>query len=95
MASIFRTWNLALLGGAGIHTSVFPSAHVSGAFASAFAMWRIFADKPWLRGGVLIYACLVSVATVYGRYHYAVDAFAGLAVAVVAVWVARVLVRER
>jgi membrane-associated phospholipid phosphatase len=93
--SLIRQWNLAIVGGAGIHTSVFPSAHVSGAFASAFAMWRIFADKPWLRRGVLTYACLVTVATVYGRFHYAVDAFAGIAVAVAAVWVARWLLRAR
>jgi hypothetical protein len=92
--SVVRQWNLAIVGGAGIHTSVFPSAHVSGAFASAFAMWRIFADVRWLRRGVLGYACVVSVATVYGRYHYAVDAFAGLAVAVAAVWIARLLLRH-
>ena len=89
--SLIREWNLAIVGGAGIHTSVFPSAHVSGAFASAFAMWRIFADKAWLRRGVLAYSCVVSAATVYGRYHYAVDAFAGLAMAVAAVWLARLL----
>lgn len=94
LRSVVREWNLRIVGGAGIHTSVFPSAHVSGAFASAFAMWRIFAGKPWLRRSVLVYACLVSIATVYGRFHYAVDAFAGIAVAVAAVWIARWLLRD-
>ena len=37
MQTIFRRFNWFLLGGYGIHTSVFPSAHVSGAFAAALA----------------------------------------------------------
>jgi membrane-associated phospholipid phosphatase len=32
---------------------------------------------------MLLYAVSVSVATVYGRYHYAVDAAAGFAVSLV------------
>ena len=34
--------------------------------------------------GLLIYASLVAVATVYGRYHYAVDAVAGIGIALLA-----------
>lgn len=85
--SIFREANLIILGREGIHTSVFPSAHVSGAFALAFAM-QFLGVKPWLRRATLIYAILVAIATVYGRYHYAVDAFAGLGVALVAAGIA-------
>jgi len=33
---------------------------------------------------MLAYAVSVAVATVYGRYHYAVDATAGLGVSVIA-----------
>ena len=33
-----RSFNLWLVGNYGIHTSVFPSAHVSGAFAAAFGI---------------------------------------------------------
>ncbi len=73
----FTEWMLA---GQGIHTSVFPSAHVSGAVAAAFAARRIFRDKPWLGWGVPVYAVLVATATFYGRYHYAADAVAGAAV---------------
>jgi membrane-associated phospholipid phosphatase len=72
-----------LLGTQGIHTSVFPSAHVSGAFAGAFAMSRIGVPRG-LAYGLLVYATLVATATVYGRYHYAVDAAAGFVMAVVA-----------
>ncbi len=33
---------------------------------------------------MLIYAISVAIATVYGRYHYAVDAVAGFGVSLVA-----------
>ena len=84
-----RDWVLRLLGSQGIHTSVFPSAHVSGVAAAAIAMWRIFPDKAGLRWGVLTYAMLVPVATVYGRYHYLVDALAGIGVAIAGGWAGR------
>ena len=34
---------------------------------------------------MVAYACSVAVATVYGRYHYAVDAVAGIAMSLLAV----------
>ena len=82
--TVLRRFNQWILGGYGIHTSVFPSAHVSGAVAAALAMKRLFAERAWLYRGVFVYAALVSVATVYGRYHYAVDAAAGVIVGIVA-----------
>jgi membrane-associated phospholipid phosphatase len=91
ITTIFRRFNLGLLGSQGIHTSVFPSAHVSGAFAGAFALFGLLAHRRWIACGTLLYAILVAVATVYGRYHYAADAVAGLAVAVVAYGVGRAL----
>ena len=42
-------------------------------------------------GGVFVYAALVAIATVYGRYHYAADAVAGVAVAIVAAALGRTL----
>jgi membrane-associated phospholipid phosphatase len=84
--TLVRQFNHWILGGYGIHTSVFPSAHVSGAVAAAFAMKRIFKDRPWLYRGVFVYAALVATATVYGRYHYAADAAAGVVVGLIAAW---------
>jgi len=84
--TLLRQFNHWILGGYGIHTSVFPSAHVSGAVAAGFAMKRIFEDRPWLYRGVFVYGALVAVATVYGRYHYAADAAAGVAVGTAAAW---------
>ena len=82
--TVFRRFNWFLLGGYGIHTSVFPSAHVSGAFAAAWSMMRALPEKPWVGRGLLVLAILIAVATVYGRYHYAVDAVAGFGVSVAA-----------
>ena len=85
---VIRRFNHWILGGYGIHTSVFPSAHVSGAFAAAFALKRVLAEHRWLYRAVFVYATLVAIATVYGRYHYAVDALAGVAVGMLAALVA-------
>jgi membrane-associated phospholipid phosphatase len=82
--TLFRDFNLWLVGGYGIHTSVFPSAHVSGVFAAALAMTYLLPGRRVLLAVYWTYACLVAVATVYGRYHYAVDAVAGVVMAFVA-----------
>ncbi|MFN0166824.1 MAG: phosphatase PAP2 family protein [Bryobacteraceae bacterium] len=87
--TVFRRFNLWLVGSYGIHTSVFPSAHVSGAFAGAFAMMRVIREPKWIGRAYLGLAVLIAISTVYGRYHYAVDAVAGLAVATGAEWCAR------
>lgn len=80
----FREFNLWLLHGYGIHSSVFPSAHVSSAFAAAWALMLFLPERKWIGRGMLIYALSVAIATVYGRYHYAVDAVAGIAVSLLA-----------
>ncbi len=42
--TIFRRFNWWMLGNCGIHTSVFPSAHVGAAFSAAFGMWQDLAE---------------------------------------------------
>jgi membrane-associated phospholipid phosphatase len=79
-----RRANLGVVNGYGIHSSVFPSAHVSSALSAAIAMIICLPEKPWFGRGLLIYAFLVAIAVVYGRYHYAVDSVAGIAVAIAA-----------
>ena len=86
--SAFRRLNLDMLGAYGIHTSVFPSAHSSGAFCAAFAMRLALPEKKWVWRFLLVMAVLIATVTVYGRYHYLADAVAGLAIAVVAIGVA-------
>ncbi|MEZ5403427.1 MAG: phosphatase PAP2 family protein [Bryobacteraceae bacterium] len=81
---IFRSFNYWLLGNMGIHTSVFPSAHVSTAFSAAFAMNRIAGVPAWFRRGLFLLASLIALSTVYGRYHYLADAVAGFVLALAA-----------
>jgi membrane-associated phospholipid phosphatase len=83
-ATVFRRFNLWMLGNYGIHTSVFPSAHVAGAFAAAFGALRTLPERPWVSRFLFVMASLIAIATVYGRYHYVSDAVAGLLVALAA-----------
>jgi membrane-associated phospholipid phosphatase len=78
-----RQLNLWLLGNYGIHSSVFPSAHVSSAFSAAWALFTFLPERKRWGWGMLVYAVSVAVATFYGRYHYAADAAAGMAVSLV------------
>lgn len=79
-----RELNLWFLRHATIHSGVFPSAHVSSAFSSAWAMFLVLPERKRFGWGLLFYAVSVSVATVYGRYHYAADVVAGFAVSLAA-----------
>ncbi|MBI4908813.1 MAG: phosphatase PAP2 family protein [Acidobacteria bacterium] len=91
----FREFNLWLVGSYGIHTSVFPSAHVAGVLAAAMAMARVLPRARAITTAYFVYASLVALATVYGRYHYLADAIAGLVMGAVAspagAWILRVV----
>jgi membrane-associated phospholipid phosphatase len=80
-----RQLNLWIVGGYGIHSSVFPSAHVSLAFSAAWGLIATLPERPWIGRIMVLYACSVAIATVYGRYHYAVDAAAGIAISLLAI----------
>ena len=79
--TVFRRFNLWMLGNYGIHTSVFPSAHVAGALSSAFGVRLAIPRCKWMSRLFFTAAGLIAVATVYGRYHYLADAVCGAAVA--------------
>lgn len=85
VTTVLRQLNLYIVGGYGIHSSVFPSAHVSSAFSAAWGLLRTIPEKRWIGWCVFAYAVAVSIATVYGRYHYAADVVAGFAVSLVAI----------
>ena len=60
--------------------TAFPSSHVAVALVAAVGAWRGW--RPL--GAVLVPAALLlTVATVYGQFHYAVDALAGAGLALV------------
>jgi membrane-associated phospholipid phosphatase len=70
-----------MLGNYGIHTSVFPSAHVAGALSTAFGVRLAMPEDKRLYRSLFVIAVLIAVATVYGRYHYLADAICGAVIA--------------
>lgn len=68
-----------------IHGGAFPSAHVAGSVIALLAAFRFSRKIGWL---VLPFVIGVCAATVYGRYHYAVDIWGGIAVALFGYWIA-------
>ena len=58
-------------------------------------MKRVLRERPWLYRGVFVYAMLVALATVYGRYHFAADAVAGMVVGAAAAALGAALLRSR
>jgi len=83
VSSALRELNLWLVGNYGIHSSVFPSAHVSSAFSAAWALFAYLPERKRIGWGMSVYAMSVALATIYGRYHYAADVAAGIAVSLV------------
>jgi membrane-associated phospholipid phosphatase len=79
--TIFRRFNLWMLGNYGIHTSVFPSAHVAGVLATAFGMRLVLPEHKWVYRMLFVMTGVIAVATVYGRYHYLADATYGVVIA--------------
>ena len=64
-----------------VRGAAFPSAHVAGSMVAILASWRY---RRWLFWSCLPFFVSMCVATVYGRYHYAADVFAGLLVGTIA-----------
>lgn len=79
--TIFRRFNLWVLGNYGIHTSVFPSAHVAGALSTAFGLRLAMPERNRVFRLFFGIAVLIAIATVYGRYHYLADATYGAVIA--------------
>ena len=82
--SFWRAINIWLFEHCDISTSVFPSGHVAVAFSSAFGLLRAMPERRWLSSSVFAIAIIVVVATVYCRYHYAVDGLASIGISIFA-----------
>jgi membrane-associated phospholipid phosphatase len=74
-----------LLDSASAWGTAFPSSHVAAALTAGLAAGR--GSRP-LGAILVIAAVLLALGTVYGQFHYAVDAIAGVAVAAL-VWALR------
>jgi membrane-associated phospholipid phosphatase len=73
-----RNLNLWLLRHGSIQGNTFPSAHAAGAVAIALAVWSAI---PAAGAVLMLVAVGITLATVLGRYHYALDSILGVAVA--------------
>lgn len=82
--TLFRRLNLFLLDHADIGISVFPSGHVTVGFSAAFGMLLAMPERKSIGLGLAALAAAVTVVTMYGRYHYAVDGLAGIAISLLA-----------
>jgi membrane-associated phospholipid phosphatase len=87
--TIFRQINWYICGGYGIHTSVFPSGHVSSAIAASVGVYRLMPERRWAWGTLTLITVGIFVATVYGRYHYLVDSLAGAFIAAIVLGILR------
>jgi len=67
-----------------ISTGVFPSGHVAVAFSSAFGLFSVLRGRRRVWLAAFATATLVYLATVYGRYHFAVDGLCSFLIAVLA-----------
>ena len=81
--SAWRRINLRLLGTTSIQVNTFPSGHAAEALAAALL---VSAAPAWIQAWMFLNAAAISAGAVFGRYHYASDAIAGWAVALV-VWI--------
>lgn len=76
-----RSMVLAILEGGSSRGTAFPSSHVA---ASVVAMLCAIRHQPRIGAAVAVCAAGLTIATVYGGFHYAVDAVAGAVVGVAA-----------
>jgi membrane-associated phospholipid phosphatase len=60
-----------------VRGGAFPSAHVSGSFVALLGAWHFRRHWFWVFLPLFMAMC---VSTVYGRYHYLADVFAGVLV---------------
>jgi len=73
-----------------VHGGAFPSAHVSGSFVALLSAWKY---RKWLFWVFLPAFIAMCIATVYGRYHYIADVFAGMFVGMLGLWIGTRLMR--
>lgn len=80
---------ITLLGDGGLQFGcglmALPSLHVTVCCLYVLFFWH---EGLWLRWGSIVYAGLIFVGSLYSGWHYAIDAYAGLAIAALATWAA-------
>ncbi len=75
-----RRFSLSWVNQTTIHATTFPSGHTAASLAVALAVWPAV---PWAGAMFLFLAVSIAVASVAGRFHYTIDAVAGILLAIV------------
>ncbi len=68
-----------MLGNGSSIGTAFPSSHVAASWVAVWAVWR---DERWLAVALAPLALGLALGTVYGPFHYAIDAVCGALLAV-------------
>ena len=79
-SGLVRRLNLRVLGVASVQLNTFPSGHVAASLATALA---VCAQLPSAGLPLGLLALAIAIGSVVGRYHYAADALAGAAFALI------------
>jgi len=74
-----------------VHGGAFPSTHVAGAMTVLFSAYRFARPLGYWLTALVFSIC---VSTVYGRYHYVVDVFAGILMAALGCWIGNHLTKR-
>ena len=75
-----------------VRGAAFPSAHVTGATAALWAAWKY---RRWLFWVLLPFYIGMCISTVWGRYHYGADVFAGILTGTIGYIVGHSLMRRK
>ncbi len=86
LSGLIRRVNLRVLGVASIQLNTFPSGHAAASLATALA---VGARLPLLGLALGLLALAIAIGSVVGRYHYAADALAGAALALLGFMISR------
>jgi len=79
-SGISRRFTIWLLDCLDISTSVLPSGHVAVALSSALGLFAALRRRPVFGWCALVLTALVYLATIYCRYHYAVDGLVSIVI---------------
>ena len=85
-SGLVRRVNLRVLGLASIQLNTFPSGHAAASLATALA---VGARLPLVGLPLGLLALAIAIGSVVGRYHYAADALAGAALALLGFVISR------
>jgi membrane-associated phospholipid phosphatase len=75
-----------------VRGAAFPSEHVAGSFAAMWGAWR---HRRWLFWAMLPLVLCMCMSTVWGRYHYMVDIFGGIATGTLGYLIGKWIMRKR